>query len=74
MGSDIVNRAVLQAFEKYQKERVAFVTAVAEMANRPQVAPLARLLCKFFSTHRNVARRVDPLFHAVRKYSHVVKV
>jgi len=30
-------RLVLQVFEKYQKERVAFVTAVAEMATRPQV-------------------------------------
>eukprot|EP00983_Pelagomonas_calceolata_P118088 1160470-Pelagomonas_calceolata.AAC.6 len=29
-------RAVLQTFEKYQKERVAFVTAVAEMAKNPQ--------------------------------------
>mmetsp|Transcript_1623 Transcript_1623/g.3749 ORF Transcript_1623/g.3749 Transcript_1623/m.3749 type:complete len:518 (+) Transcript_1623:254-1807(+) len=36
MGSDTVNRGVLQVFEKYQKERVAFVTSVAEMANRPQ--------------------------------------
>jgi len=30
-------RTVLTVFEKYQKERVAFVTAVAEMATRPQV-------------------------------------
>jgi len=29
-------RLVLQVFEKYQKERVAFVTSVAEMATRPQ--------------------------------------
>jgi 3-methyladenine DNA glycosylase AlkD len=29
-------RTVLTVFEKYQKERVAFVTAVAEMATRPQ--------------------------------------
>jgi hypothetical protein len=30
-------RAVLQTFERYQKERVAFVSAVAEMAKNPQV-------------------------------------
>lgn len=35
-------RLVLQVFEKYQKERVAFVTSVAEMATRPQVRPPAR--------------------------------
>ncbi|KAK9808858.1 hypothetical protein WJX72_005235 [[Myrmecia] bisecta] len=29
-------RSVLQVFEKYQKERVAFVSAVAEMAKAPQ--------------------------------------
>lgn len=33
----MATRAVLQTFEKYQKERVAFVTAVAEMAKNPQV-------------------------------------
>eukprot|EP00798_Chlamydomonas_sp_ICE-L_P009677 gene9677-8504_t len=32
----MATRAVLQTFEKYQKERVAFVTAVAEMAKNPQ--------------------------------------
>jgi hypothetical protein len=32
----MATRAVLQAFERYQKERVAFVTAVAEMAKSPQ--------------------------------------
>ena len=47
MGGDIVNRAVLQCLEKYQKERVAFVTAVAEMANRPQV----RYTCLRFQRH-----------------------
>lgn len=30
-------RAVLQVFEKYQKERVAFVTAIAELSKSPQV-------------------------------------
>ena len=30
-------RAVLQVFERYQKERVAFVSAVAEMSKSPQV-------------------------------------
>ena len=30
-------RAVLQTFERYQKERVSFVTTVAEMAKNPQV-------------------------------------
>ncbi len=33
----MATRAVLQTFEKYQKERVAFVSAVAEMAKNPQV-------------------------------------
>lgn len=36
----MATRAVLQAFERYQKERVAFVTAVAEMAKSPQVGGL----------------------------------
>lgn len=51
MGGDTVNRGVLQAFEKYQKERVAFVTTVAEMANRPQVRRHANFLPRghFFS-------------------------
>lgn len=35
---------MLQTFEKYQKERVAFVSAVAEMAKNPQVR--ARLKCQ----------------------------
>lgn len=30
-------RAVLQVFEKYQKDRVTFVQTVAELATRPQV-------------------------------------
>jgi hypothetical protein len=34
----MATRAVLQAFERYQKERVAFVSAVAEMAKSPQVS------------------------------------
>ena len=33
----MATRAVLQTFERYQKERVAFVTAVAEMAKNAQV-------------------------------------
>lgn len=33
----MATRAVLQTFERYQKERVAFVSAVAEMAKSPQV-------------------------------------
>lgn len=32
----MATRAVLQSFERYQKERVAFVTSVAEMAKNPQ--------------------------------------
>eukprot|EP00877_Chromochloris_zofingiensis_P010277 jgi/Chrzof1/5502/Cz16g05190.t1 len=32
----MATRAVLQTFERYQKERVAFVTSVAEMAKNPQ--------------------------------------
>ncbi|MEW5306791.1 MAG: hypothetical protein WDW36_009229 [Sanguina aurantia] len=32
----MATRAVLQTFERYQKERVAFVTQVAEMARNPQ--------------------------------------
>jgi hypothetical protein len=34
----MATRAVLQTFERYQKERVAFVSAVAEMAKNSQVA------------------------------------
>lgn len=34
-------RAVLQVFERYQKERVAFVSAVAEIAKSPQVTRLS---------------------------------
>ena len=34
-------RAVLQVFEKYQKERVAFVSAVAELSKSPQVRKTA---------------------------------
>jgi hypothetical protein len=42
-------RAVLQTFERYQKERVAFVSAVAEMAKNPQVrAPAAACSIKLF--------------------------
>lgn len=39
----MATRAVLQTFERYQKERVSFVTQVAEMAKNPQVraAPVA---------------------------------
>jgi hypothetical protein len=33
----MATRAVLQAFERYQKERVSFVSTVAEMAKSPQV-------------------------------------
>ena len=34
-------RAVLQVFERYQKERVTFVSAVAEIARSPQVTLLS---------------------------------
>lgn len=34
----MATRAVLQTFERYQKERVAFVSAVAEMSKSPQVS------------------------------------
>ena len=34
-------RAVLQVFERYQKERVAFVSAVAEISKSPQVTSSA---------------------------------
>lgn len=37
----MATRAVLQAFERYQKERVTFVSAVAEMAKSPQVPEAA---------------------------------
>lgn len=33
----MATRAVLQCFERYQKERVAFVSSIAEMAKSPQV-------------------------------------
>lgn len=32
----MATRAVLTAFERYQKERTAFVSTVAEMAKGPQ--------------------------------------
>lgn len=32
----MATRAVLQTFERYQKERVSFVSTVAEMAKSPQ--------------------------------------
>ena len=36
-------RAVLQVFEKYQKDRVTFVQTVAELATRPQnIEPMRR--------------------------------
>ena len=35
-------RAVLQVFEKYQKDRVTFVQTVAELATRPQVSEQAK--------------------------------
>jgi hypothetical protein len=35
-ATNMATRAVLQTFERYQKERVAFVSAVAEMAKSPQ--------------------------------------
>jgi len=35
-GTMAATRAVLQVFEKYQKDRVAFVQTVAELATRPQ--------------------------------------
>ena len=34
-------RAVLQVFERYQKERVSFVSAVAEIAKNSQVTGLS---------------------------------
>lgn len=40
----MATRAVLQTFERYQKERVAFVSAVAEMAKSPQVRAAASSL------------------------------
>lgn len=33
----MATRAVLQVFERYQKERVTFVSTVAEMSKNPQV-------------------------------------
>jgi hypothetical protein len=36
--TNMATRAVLQTFERYQKERVAFVSAVAEMSKSPQVS------------------------------------
>ncbi len=43
MGIAMATRAVLTTFEKYQKERVAFVTQVAEMAKNPQVSTVGTL-------------------------------
>lgn len=40
-------RAVLQVFEKYQKERVAFVTAIAELSKSPQVGKTAHAVLHF---------------------------
>lgn len=43
----MATRAVLQTFEKYQKERVAFVTSVAEMAKNPQVGSVGCTITPF---------------------------
>lgn len=40
-ASAMGTRAVLQAFERYQRERVAFAAGVVEMAKGPQVPPCA---------------------------------
>lgn len=40
MGS----RAILTVFEKFQRERVAFASEVAELAKNPQVNPAIRTL------------------------------
>ena len=39
-------RAVLQVFERYQKERVAFVSAIAELSKSPQVVKTAHAVLK----------------------------
>jgi hypothetical protein len=51
----MATRAVLQTFEKYQKERVAFVSAVAEMAKNPQVC------CSNWGAVDEAGLRVSPL-------------
>lgn len=40
-------RAVLQVFERYQKERVAFVSAIAELSKSAQVAQTVHAVLHF---------------------------
>lgn len=55
-------RSVLQAFEKYQKERVAFVTSVAEMAKSPQVSDPLRLTHAGFDSAKTHTYLCSPKF------------
>ena len=52
----MVTRAVLQVFERYQKERVAFVSAIAELSKSPQVGQDSA--CRFSLWHVPAGLRV----------------
>lgn len=66
----MATRAVLQTFERYQKERVAFVTQVAEMARNPQVR-IANGDHQTLCTSRTVIAGHEPssrsILHTVRR-------
>ena len=71
-------RAVLQVFEKYQKDRVAFVQTVAELATRPQniepmqsagVMALLRPLLLDNVAERRARRRRDTRSNAWRAFA-----
>ncbi len=60
----MATRAVLQTFEKYQKERVAFVTAVAEMAKNPQVGGNTSVVAMSSMSLSHVSIQLNSLQHA----------
>ena len=58
------SRAVLQVFEKYQKDRVTFVQTVAELATRPQVRTVCRARAEDLSLRTSIpAAAVSPSGH-----------
>lgn len=55
--SKMGSRAILTVFEKYQRERVAFASEVAELAKNPQVGLLSSI-----GRTRAVAFELEGLF------------
>ena len=62
-------RAVLQVFEKYQKDRVAFVQTVAELATRPQnIEPMQSAGVGSAETHAPASATRDPAREAEEEW------